>query len=144
MVFLVMALGNFEALVRKRAFFSSVHDERCTIGNPLTTIHPQDTPGAITMLLDELHAKRDAIQTLSRRYGARRIRVFGSVARREERADSDVDFLVDFPRGYDLFAQRMPLTDQLAQLLKRPVELIPEHELNRHIREQVLREVVEL
>ena len=80
------------------------------------------------MLLDELHAKRDPY-TLSRRYGARRIRVFGSVARREERADSDVDF----PRGYDLFAQRMPLTDQLAQLLKRPVELIPEHELNRHI-----------
>ena len=96
------------------------------------------------MLLDELHAKRDAILTLSRRYGARRIRVFGSVARREERADSDVDFLVDFPRGYDLFAQRIPLTDQLAQLLNRPVELIPEHELNRHIREQVLREVVEL
>lgn len=96
------------------------------------------------MLLDELHAKRDVIQTLSRRFGARRIRVFGSVARREERADSDVDFLVDFSRGYDLFAQRMPLTDQLAQLLKCPVELIPEHELNRHIREQVLREVVEL
>jgi hypothetical protein len=38
----------------------------------------------------------------------------------------------------------MPLTEQMAQLLKRPVELIPEHELNRHIREQVLREVVEL
>ena len=38
----------------------------------------------------------------------------------------------------------MPLTDQLAQLLQRPVELVPEHELNRHIREQVLREVVEL
>ena len=45
------------------------------------------------MLLDELHAKRDLIQTLSHRYGARRIRVFGSVARREERADSDVDLL---------------------------------------------------
>lgn len=55
------------------------------------------------MLLDELHAQRDAIQTLSCRYGARRIRVFGSVARREERADSDVDFLVDFPRGFNLF-----------------------------------------
>jgi uncharacterized protein len=44
----------------------------------------------------------------------------------------------------DLFAQRRPLADRLAQLLKRPVELIPEHELNRHMREQVLREVVEL
>ena len=96
------------------------------------------------MLLDELHAQRQAIQALSRQYGARRIRVFGSVARREDRTDSDIDFLVDFPPGYDLFAQRLPLTDQLAQLLQRRVEVIPEHELNRHIREQVLREVVEL
>ena len=96
------------------------------------------------MLLDELHSQRETIQTLSRRYGARRIRVFGSVARREERPDSDVDFLVDFPRGYDLFAERMPLTDRLAQLLNRKVEVVPEHELNRHIREHVLREAVEL
>ena len=96
------------------------------------------------MLLDELHAQRQAIQALSRQYGARRIRVFGSVARREDRTDSDIDFLVDFPPGYDLFAQRLPLTDQLAQLLQRRVEVIPEHELSRHIREQVLREVVEL
>lgn len=96
------------------------------------------------MLFDELHAQRDTIQTLRRRYGARRIRVFCSVARREERADSDVDFLVDFPRGFDLFAQRMPLTDQLSQLHQRPVELVLEHELNRHIRVQVLHEVIEL
>ena len=74
------------------------------------------------MLLDELHAQRQAIQALSRQYGARRIRVFGSVARREDRTDSDIDFLVDFPPGYDLFAQRLPLTDQLAQLLQRRVE----------------------
>ena len=49
------------------------------------------------MLLDKLRAQREAIHTLGRRFGARRIRVFGSVARRQERADSDVDFLVDFP-----------------------------------------------
>jgi len=28
--------------------------------------------------------------------------------------------------------------------LQRKVDVVPEHELNRHIREQVLREVVEL
>ncbi|MEX1167359.1 MAG: nucleotidyltransferase domain-containing protein [Hydrogenophaga sp.] len=95
-------------------------------------------------MLDELHTQRDAIQRLGHQYGARRIRVFGSVARREERADSDVDFLVEFPRGYDLFAQRLPLIDQLSQWLKRPVEVVPEHELNRHIRDRVLKEVVEL
>ena len=96
------------------------------------------------MLLDELRAKKDVITALGGQYGARRIRVFGSVARGEERPDSDVDFLVDFPRGYDLFAQRLPLTEQLADLLKRRVELVPEHELNRHIRDQVMKEAVEL
>ena len=96
------------------------------------------------MLLDELHAKRSDISELGRRYGARRIRVFGSVARREERPDSDVDFLVDFPSGYDLFAQRLPLTEKLAELLRRTVEVVPEHELNRHIRAHVLGEAVEL
>lgn len=96
------------------------------------------------MLLDDLHAQKDAIVALGEQYGARHIRVFGSVARCEERPDSDVDFLVDFPRGYDLFAQRLPLAERLADLLGRRVELVPEHELNRHIREQVLEEAVEL
>ena len=96
------------------------------------------------MLLDDLHAQKDAIAALGSQYGARRIRVFGSVARCEERPDSDVEFLVDFPRGYDLFGQRLPLTERLARLLGRKVELVPEHELNRHIREQVLNEAVDL
>lgn len=96
------------------------------------------------MLLDELRAQRVTILALADQYGARHMRAFGSVARGEERPDSDVDFLVEFPRGYDLFAQRIPLTEGLSDLLKRRVELIPEHELNRHIRDQVLKEAVEL
>ncbi|QBQ56301.1 nucleotidyltransferase family protein [Nitrosococcus wardiae] len=96
------------------------------------------------MLLDELRAKKEVIATLGDQYGARHIRVFGSVARGEEQPDSDVDFLVEFPRGYDLFAQRLPLTERLEALLQRRVEVIPEHELNRHLRDQILKEAVEL
>lgn len=96
------------------------------------------------MLLNELQTKKNDILSLASRYGARRIRVFGSVARGEERPDSDIDFLVDFPPGYDLFAQRLPLIQSLAELLDRKVELIPEHELNRHIRQRVMEEAVEL
>ncbi|MFV2035043.1 MAG: nucleotidyltransferase family protein [Halocynthiibacter sp.] len=96
------------------------------------------------MLLDNLRAQKAAIIALGHEYGARRVRVFGSVARREEREDSDVDFLVDFPRGYDLFTQRLPLAERLSQLLQRKVELVPEHELNRHIRDRVLEEAVDL
>lgn len=96
------------------------------------------------MLLEQIRSKRDAILALSQRCGARHVRVFGSVAKGEEREDSDVDFLVEFPRGYDLFAQRLPLAEGLEKLLRRRVEVIPEHELNRHIRAQVLLEAVEL
>ena len=96
------------------------------------------------MLIDTLRAQRDTILALSQQYGARRIRVFGSVARGEEQPNSDVDFLVDFPVGYDLFAQRLPLTYRLAELLGRPVDLVPEHELNRHLREAVLQEAIEI
>ena len=96
------------------------------------------------MLLDALHAQKDAIHAACRQYGARRIRVFGSVARGDERPDSDIDFLVDFPRGYDLFAQRLPLAERLAEITGRQLDVIPEHELNRHIRARVLQEAVDL
>ena len=96
------------------------------------------------MLIDELRDKKEAIVALAVRYGARRVRVFGSVARREEQPDSDVDLLVELPRGYDLFEQRLPLAQHLANLLRRKVDLIPEHELNPHIRDRVLKEAVEL
>lgn len=97
-----------------------------------------------TMLLDDLQQKKEHIDALAQQFGARRLRVFGSVARREEAENSDIDFLVDFPNGYDLFSQRLPLATELERLLNRKVDLIPEHELNRHIREQVIREAVDI
>jgi predicted nucleotidyltransferase len=96
------------------------------------------------MLLDDLHAKTQEITSLAKRYGARRIRVFGSVARGEETLDSDIDILVDFPKGYDLFEQRLPLCEKLSELTGRKIDLIPEHELNRHLRDAVLKEAKEI
>jgi uncharacterized protein len=96
------------------------------------------------MLLDDLRQMKPAIESIALRCGAKRLRVFGSVARRTERPDSDVDFLVELPPGYDLFNQRMALSQGLADLLHRKVDLVPEHELNRHIRGQVLAEAVEI
>ena len=96
------------------------------------------------MLLDELRARKAEIEALARKHGAGRIRVFGSVARYEDRPGSDVDLLVELPRGYDLFGQRFGLQESLESLVGRQVDLIPEHELNRHIRNEVLAEAVDL
>ncbi len=94
------------------------------------------------MLLDQLRQMNTHLNSMAAQFGASRLRVFGSVARGEETPDSDVDFLVELPRGYDLFTQRMPLTLGLQDLLHRKVDLVPEHELNPHLREHVLSEAV--
>ncbi len=96
------------------------------------------------MLLDQLRQMNVHLNGIAEQFGASRLRVFGSVARGEEAAQSDVDFLVEFPQGYDLITQRMPLTQKLADILNRKVELIPEHELNVHMRQKILTEAVSL
>ena len=96
------------------------------------------------MLLDQLRQMNVHLNGIAEQFGASRLRVFGSVARGEETAQSDVDFLVEFPKGYDLITQRMPLTQKLADILNRKVELIPEHELNAHMRQKILAEAVSL
>lgn len=96
------------------------------------------------MLLDDINNQKDTINQLAKQCGASRVRIFGSVARREETEDSDIDVLVDLPHGYDLIRQRMKLTHSFEELFGRKVDLIPEHELNQHIRDKVISEAVGL
>ena len=100
--------------------------------------------GRSSCLLDELKERADELESLVAAHGASRLRVFGSVSRGEETAESDVDLLVELPRGYDMFEQRLALADALERALSRSVDLVPEHELNRHIRARVLAESVSL
>jgi predicted nucleotidyltransferase len=43
-----------------------------------------------------LQEKREAIIAIAAKHGAFNVRIFGSVARGEEREDSDIDFLIDY------------------------------------------------
>jgi predicted nucleotidyltransferase len=60
------------------------------------------TPDAIHATLTQTAAAQ--LRRLGERYGIRRIRVFGSVARSQARPDSDVDLLVDYVPGQSGFA----------------------------------------
>lgn len=68
----------------------------------------------------------NAIASLCRRFGVRRLSVFGSaVAGPFDPARSDVDFLVEFEDGTDeLFDAYFGLKEALEQLLERPVDLV--------------------
>ena len=75
-------------------------------------------------LIDEIRAKRDEIYAIARKHRAEKLWVFGSVARREERPDSDIDFLVSIPSDMTYF-QRCDFSDEIAGALGRSVDLIP-------------------
>lgn len=86
--------------------------------------------------------KRDRILALAERNGVSNVRVFGSVARGEASADSDIDFLVDGLENAPWGGGRL-LVD-LETLLGRRVDLVSEGDLHRLIRDDVVNEAVPL
>lgn len=94
------------------------------------------------MKMDEVVLpNRDKILQLAEQYGARRVRVFGSVARRQDDAGSDIDFLVDMEPGRSLFDLGGLLVD-LEKLLNSKVYVVTERGLKDRIRDRVVHESV--
>jgi len=66
-------------------------------------------------------------QELEQRYKVKTIAIFGSYARGEETAESDVDFLVELPNdvhGFDYIALKLDLEDELKKSLGRDVDVV--------------------
>lgn len=75
-----------------------------------------------------------------RALGVARLSLFGSVARNEARADSDVDLLVQFAAGQKSFTRFMALSDLLESVLQRRVELVTTEALSPFIGPRILAE----
>jgi hypothetical protein len=88
-----------------------------------------------------LREKRQDVLRIASKYGARSVRVFGSVARGEADAESDVDFIVELETGRSLL-DLGGLQFELEALFGRPVDVMTECGLKGRIRERVLREAV--
>ena len=81
-------------------------------------------------MLDTILARRDELHAIARRHKARRLWVFGSVARREETPGSDVDFLVEFEPGASLLDQG-GMSDSFGKALGRVVDVVDSGALQR-------------
>lgn len=90
-----------------------------------------------------LHDNRDRVLETAARYGAYNVRVFGSVARGEATAGSDIDLLISLEPGRSLMDLGGLLYD-LRNLLGVEVDVVTENGLRARIRERVLKEAVPL
>ncbi|MBM3216728.1 nucleotidyltransferase family protein [Candidatus Poribacteria bacterium] len=90
-----------------------------------------------------MREKRADILRLCAAYGARNLRIFGSVARGSADSESDIDFLVEMEPGRSLF-DLGGLQYELEHLLGSPVDVVTERGLKARIRDRVLGEAVPL
>lgn len=67
--------------------------------------------------------------------------MFGSAARGDWTADSDVDVLIELaPEARVGLVALQRMRDELSQIFGRPVDLLTRNGLNRHIRDEILRD----
>ncbi len=90
-----------------------------------------------------LQQNRERVLETAARYGAYNVRVFGSVARGEATASSDIDFLVSMEPGRSLM-DLGGLLYELQNLLGVNVDVVTEKGLRARFRELVLREAIPL
>jgi len=77
---------------------------------------------------------------LKDRFKVKEIGIFGSYARGEESAESDIDILVEFsePIGWEF----VDVKEFLEEILGREVDLVTVKALKPQIRERIMKEVV--
>ncbi|HEY4523621.1 MAG TPA: nucleotidyltransferase family protein [Candidatus Paceibacterota bacterium] len=90
------------------------------------------------MTISEIKEKTKAI--LLRR-GITRAGVFGSVARGEDTAKSDVDMLVEIPHAHGLF-EFLSIKHELENALQKKVDLVEYMGIKKLLRENILKSEV--
>jgi predicted nucleotidyltransferase len=74
-------------------------------------------------------------------FGVRRLGLFGSFVHKQQRADSDIDLLVEFSPGHETYNNLLDLHDFLQKLFDRQIELVTIKSLSPYIGPHILREV---
>ena len=92
---------------------------------------------------DDVIARLKRAEPALRARGIRRAAVFGSVARGEERPDSDIDILVEFEPGREgSIYEYMGLKEYVASLFEGQVDVIDRDALKPHLRGPSARDAI--
>jgi hypothetical protein len=88
---------------------------------------------------ESLHSHREAILAIAQRNGVQNVRVFGSVIHGRDRDGSDLDLLVDAPRGTTLL-DMVRIQNAIEAQIGLPVDVLTAADLPPRFRDQVLLE----
>lgn len=87
--------------------------------------------------MQEIEKYQQLILPVLKRYFIKRAAIFGSAAKGNMHADSDVDLLIEAEQGFTLF-KMLKLEEEISELIKRKVDLVEYSALKPSIRKEVL------
>jgi predicted nucleotidyltransferase len=96
----------------------------------------------LVIVVDVVTTLKSNLEVIRQKFGVKRIGIFGSFARGEEREDSDLDVLVIFEEGQKTFDNYMDLKFYLEDLFGRKVDLVTEKALKPQLKDIILKDVV--
>jgi len=91
-----------------------------------------------------LVAHRDAVAEVLGRYAARNARIFGSVARGDAHADSDLDLIVDLNHGGNELLRVSGIGEELSEILGVRVDVVTSSLLREQVSVTAERDAVPL
>jgi predicted nucleotidyltransferase/DNA-binding XRE family transcriptional regulator len=102
-------------------------------------LSPRPPRRRVTRGLALLRRSRERLQKAARRYGVRDVRVFGSVARGEDTAESDIDLVVELDPGHTLL-DLIGFQQAAEEILGVNVDVAAPRLLKDRVRARALRE----
>jgi uncharacterized protein len=93
--------------------------------------------------LEQLRQKRTDILAIADKYGATNLRIFGSVARGDDRPDSDIDILIDQENRWSLF-DHIGMMQDLEDLLECKIVLATADALRERFKHRILNDAIAL
>lgn len=84
-----------------------------------------------------LNSQKDELK----QYGVKKMALFGSFVRDEQKKGSDVDFLVQFSKGEKKYDNFINLSYFLEDLLGKKVDLVTNESLSPYIKPYIIKEI---
>lgn len=126
---------------RREPSFAVLHRLLVAAGfDPEIVLHPRPDRRPLRDVVGE---RRDELLAAFEQHGGRNVRLFGSVARGDDHAESDVDLMVDLDAGVGMFAL-MEMQDEAERILGVRVDVVSAEGLSHGLAKDALADAVRL
>src|ERR1700690_4248306 len=93
------------------------------------------------MIIKDVRSNLETHKDIIKKFGIKRIGIFGSVARNEERPDSDIDLLLDFEPGEKTYRNFYNSSSFLESLFSRPIDVTTPQAINSRLNKYIDKDI---